>query len=277
MADYLLEPLQFGFMQRGLLASVLVAIICGLLGSFVVLKGLAFIGDALAHASFGGVALAFVLGANIYLGAFVFAIATALGIGVITRRARVRSDTAIGILFSGTFAFGILLISGVEGYTIDLFGYLFGDVLSISGADLWTIAGLGSLVLALVAAFYRQLLFATFDPTVAEASGVPAGALNYLLLGLLGATIVISIQAVGIVLVISLLVTPAATAYLLTRRFHHMILAGMGFGSISAILGIYLSYYLDVASGAAIIIVATAIFFVALAFTGRLRKLADAS
>ena len=275
MAEYLLEPLQFGFMQRGLLASVLVAIICGLLGSFVVLKGLAFIGDALAHASFGGVALAFVLGTNIYLGAFVFAIATALGIGVVTRRGRVRSDTAIGILFSGTFAFGILLISGFEGYTIDLFGYLFGDVLSISGADLWTIAGLGSLVLALVITFYRQLLFVAFDPTVAEASGIPAGALNYLLLGLLGATIVISIQAVGIVLVISLLVTPAATAYLLTKRFHHMILAGMGFGSLSALLGIYLSYYLDVASGAAIILVATAIFFVTLAVTGRTRKLAE--
>lgn len=276
MADYLLEPLQFGFMQRGLLASVLVAIICGLLGSFVVLKGLAFIGDALAHASFGGVALAFVLGINIYLGAFVFAIATALGIGIITRRGRVRSDTAIGILFSGTFAFGILLISGFEGYTIDLFGYLFGDVLSISRADLWTIAILGMLVIMLVIAFYRQLLFVAFDPTVAEASGVPAGALNYLLLGLLGATIVISIQAVGIVLVISLLVTPAATAYLLTKKFHHMILTGMGFGSISALLGIYLSYYLDVASGAAIILVATAIFFLILALTGRGRKLADA-
>jgi ABC-type Mn2+/Zn2+ transport system permease subunit len=277
MVEYLLEPLQFGFMQRGLLASILVAIICGMLGSFVVLKGLAFIGDALAHASFGGVALAFVLGTNIYLGAFVFAIATALGIGVITRRGRVRSDTAIGILFSGTFAFGILLISGFEGYTIDLFGYLFGDVLSISQADLWTIAGLGLLVLALVIAFYRQLLFVAFDPTVAEASGVPAGALNYLLLGLLGATIVISIQAVGIVLVISLLVTPAATAYLLTKKFHHMILAGMGFGSISALLGIYLSYYLDVASGAAIILVATAIFFATLTFAGRARKLADVS
>lgn len=276
MADYLLEPLQFGFMQRGLLASVLVAIICGLLGSFVVLKGLAFIGDALAHASFGGVALAFVLGVNIYLGAFVFAIATALGIGVITRRGRVRSDTAIGILFSGTFAFGILLISGFEGYTIDLFGYLFGDVLSISRADLWTIASLGLLVIVLVIAFYRQLLFVAFDPTVAEASGIPAGALNYLLLGLLGATIVISIQAVGIVLVISLLVTPAATAYLLTKKFHHMIFAGMGFGSISALLGIYLSYYLDVASGAAIILVATAIFFLILALTGRGHKLADA-
>lgn len=275
MVEYLLEPLQFGFMQRGLLASVLVAVICGILGSFVVLKGLAFMGDALAHASFGGVALAFVLGTNIYLGAFVFALATALGIGAITRRGRVRSDTAIGILFSGTFAFGVLLISGVEGYTIDLFGYLFGDVLSISSTDLWIIAGLGLAVLAVVGAFYRQLLFVAFDPTVAMASGLPAGALNYLLLALLGVTIVISIQAVGIVLVISLLVAPAATAHLLTRRFHHMILAGAGFGALSALLGIYLSYYLGVASGAAIILVATALFFVTLALTGRSRKLPE--
>jgi len=275
VVEYLLEPLQFGFMQRGLLASVLVAAICGIMGSFVVLKGLAFIGDALAHASFGGVALAFVLGANIYLGAFVFAVGTALGVGAITRRGRVRSDTAIGILFSGTFAFGILLISRVEAYTIDLFGYLFGDVLSISSADLWIIGSLGLVVLALVGAFYRQLLFVAFDPTVAAASGLPAGALDYLLLGLLGTTIVISIQAVGIVLVISLLVTPAATAYLLTRRFHHMILASMAFGSLAALVGIYLSYYLDVASGAAIILVATAVFFVTLALTGRTRKLSE--
>jgi manganese/iron transport system permease protein len=270
--EHLLEPLEFGFMQRGLLASVLVATICGVLGSFVVLKGLAFIGDALAHASFGGVALAFVLGANIYLGAFVFALATALGIGAISQRDRVSSDTAIGVLFSGTFALGILIISRVDKYTKDLFGYLFGDVLSITATDLWTIAALGLVVLALVAAFYRQLLFVAFDPMVAAASGVPVRALEYLLLALLGATIVTAIQAVGIVLVVALLVTPSATAHLLTRRFHHMILASVAVGSLSALLGIYLSYYLDLASGAAIILVATALFFVTLALTGRARK-----
>jgi manganese/iron transport system permease protein len=275
--DALLEPLQFGFMQRGLLASVLVAIICGVLGSFVVLKGLAFIGDALAHASFGGVALAFVLGANIYLGAFLVAIATALGIGAITRRGRVSSDTAIGVFFSGTFALGILIISRVDNYTTDLFGYLFGDVLSITSADLWTISVLGFVVLLIVAAFYRQLLFVAFDPTVAAASGIPARSLEYLLLALLGVTIVTAIQAVGIVLVVALLVTPSATAYLLTRRFHHMILAGASIGSLSAVLGIYLSYYLDLASGAAIILVATALFFSTLAATGRRRKLLAAS
>lgn len=275
MADYLLDPLSFGFMQRGLAASVLVAVICGVLGSFVVLKGLAFIGDALAHASFGGVALSFVLGANIYIGAFVFAVATALGIGAISRRGLVSSDTAIGVFFAGTFALGILIISRVENYTTDLFGYLFGDVLSITRGDLWSIGILGILVLALVGIFYRQLLFVAFDPTVAAASGIPARAFEYLLLALLGATIVTAIQAVGIVLVVALLVTPAATAYLLTRRVHHMIGAAAALGSLSALLGIYLSYYADVASGAAIILVATAIFaavFAARSLSGRLRS-----
>ena len=275
MADYLLGPLEFGFMQRGLLASVLVAVICGILGSFVVLKGLAFIGDALAHASFGGVALAFVLGANVYLGAFVFALATALGIGAITQRGRISSDTAIGVLFSGTFALGILIISRADSYTVDLFGYLFGDVLSITVDDLWTIGALGIVVLALVAVFYRQLLFVAFDPTVAAASGIQTRGLEYLLLALLGVTIVTAIQAVGIVMVVALLVTPSATAYLFTRRFHHMILASVAVGSLSALLGIYLSYYLDVASGAAIILVATALFFVALALSSRPPKLSD--
>ena len=277
MLEHLLEPLQFGFMQRGLVAAVLVAAVCGILGSFVVLKGLAFIGDALAHASFGGVALAFVLGANIYLGAFVFALATAFGIGAVSRRGRVSFDTAIGVLFSGTFALGILIISRVDRYTTDLFAYLFGDVLSITEEDLWTIAALGLVVLALVAAFYRQLLFAAFDPTVAAASGIPARFLEYLLLALLGVTIVTAIQAVGIIMVVALLVTPSATAYLFASRFHHMILASVAVGSFSALLGIYLSYYLDLASGAAIILVATALFFVTLALTGRARKLSAIS
>lgn len=268
MVESLLEPLQFGFVQRGIVASVLVAVVCGVLGSFVVLKKLAFIGDALAHASFGGVALAFVLGLNVYVGAFVFALATALGIGAVTERGRVSSDTAIGVLFSGTFAFGILIISRVDEYTTDLFGYLFGDVLSITRSDLWMMASLGLVVLALVAVFYRQLLFVAFDPAVAAASGLPARSLEYLLLALLGITIVTAIQAVGIVLVVALLVTPAATAYLLTRRFHRMMLLSSGIGGLSAVLGIYLSYYLDLASGAAIILVATVFFFAALVLTG---------
>lgn len=268
----LIEPLQFGFMQRGLVASVLVAVICGILGSFVVLKGLAFIGDALAHASFGGVAIAFVLGLNIYLGAFVFAIATALGIGAITRRGRVTSDTAIGVFFSGTFALGILIVSRIEGYTTDLFGYLFGDVLSITRSDLLAIGALGIVVFLLLAIFYRQLVFAAFDPTVAAASGLRAGALNYLLLVLLGATIVTAIQAVGIIMVVAMLVTPAATAYLFGPRFPYMISASAAIGALAAVLGIYVSYYLDVASGAAIILVATVLFVGVFVVTGMHQK-----
>jgi len=271
LLEPLVEPLQFGFMQRGLAASVLVAVICGILGSFVVLKGLAFIGDALAHASFGGVAIAFVLGLNIYLGAFAFALATAFGIGAITRRGRVTTYTAIGIFFSGTFALGILIVSRIEGYTTDLFGYLFGDVLSITSPDLVAIGALGIVVLLLLAVFYRQLVFAAFDPTVAAASGLRAGALDYLLLALLGATIVTAIQAVSIVMVVAMLVTPAATAYLFSPRFSYMISASAGVGALAAGVGIYVSYYLDVASGAAIVLSATAIFLVAFAVTGKAR------
>lgn len=262
LINFLVTPLEMGFMQRGLLAAVLVAIIGGILGSFVILKGLAFMGDAMAHASFGGVALAFVLGGSLYIGGLIFALATALGVGLLSRRGRVSSDTAIGVLFSGTFAFGIMLISRVQSYTTDLFGYLFGDVLSISRTDIYIMGTLGVVVLLTVIALYRQLLFVVFDPTVAAASGLPAGTLDYLLLALIGITIVTSLQAVGVVLVVAFLVTPAATAYLFTTRFHHMMLASVGIGALSAILGIYLSYYLDVASGAAIILVATAFFLI---------------
>lgn len=262
LINFLVTPLEMGFMQRGLLAAVLVAIIGGILGSFVILKGLAFMGDAMAHASFGGVALAFVLGGSLYIGGLIFALATALGVGVLSRRGRVSSDTAIGVLFSGTFAFGIMLISRVQSYTTDLFGYLFGDVLSISRTDIYIMGTLGVIVLLTVIALYRQLLFVVFDPTVAAASGLPAGTLDYLLLALIGITIVTSLQAVGVVLVVAFLVTPAATAYLFTTRFHHMMLASVSIGALSAILGIYFSYYLDVASGAAIILVATAFFLI---------------
>lgn len=277
MVEFLLQPLDLAFMQRALLISVLVAIVCGILGSFVVLKGLAFIGGALSHASFGGMAVAFVLGANIYLGAFVFALGAAFSIGAITERGRVRSDTALGVIFSSTFAFGILVISRTDSYVSDLLGYLFGDVLSITPVDLWTVGALGIVVLVLVGVFYRQLLFVTFDPTGAAACGVPARFLEYLLLVLLSMTVVVAIQAVGIIMVVAMLVIPSATAYLLTRRLHHMIAASAAIGSLSALIGVYVSYYLNVASGAAIILIATALFLAVLSLTGRRRKLSGGS
>jgi ABC-type Mn2+/Zn2+ transport system permease subunit len=265
MLEFLIAPFEFGFMQRALIGSVLVGAICALVGTYVVLRGLAFVGDALSHAAFPGVVIAYLLKANIHLGAAIFTVLTALGIGLVSRRGRVSYDTAIGILFAGAFALGVLLMSRIRGYTVDLFSFLFGNVLGISRQDLFLAGILGTIVALTIFLFYKELLLLSFDPTIAEAMGYPVQALNYLLLSLIALTIVISIQAVGIILVVALLVTPSATAYLLTNRFSRMMLLGILFAALAAVSGLYLSYYLNVASGAAIVLVSTCLFFLVLA------------
>jgi ABC-type Mn2+/Zn2+ transport system permease subunit len=265
MLEFLIAPFEFGFMQRALIGSVLVGAICALVGTYVVLRGLAFVGDALSHAAFPGVVIAYLLKANIHLGAAIFTVLTALGIGLVSRRGRVSYDTAIGILFAGAFALGVLLMSRIRGYTVDLFSFLFGNVLGISRQDLFLAGILGTIVALTIFLFYKELLLLSFDPTIAEAMGYPVQALNYLLLGLIALTIVISIQTVGIILVVALLVTPSATAYLLTNRFSRMMLLGILFAALAAVSGLYLSYYLNVASGAAIVLVSTCLFFLVLA------------
>jgi len=265
MLEFLIAPFEFGFMQRALIGSVLVGAICALVGTYVVLRGLAFVGDALAHAAFPGVVIAYLLKANIHLGATIFAVVTALGIGLVSRRGRVSYDTAIGILFAGAFALGVLLMSRIQGYTVDLFSFLFGNVLGISRQDLFLVGILGAIVVLTILVFYKELLLLSFDPTTAEAMGYPVQALNYLLLSLIALTIVISIQAVGIILVVALLVTPSATAYLLTNRFSRMMMLGILFAALAAVIGLYLSYYVNVASGAAIVLVSTCLFFLVLA------------
>ena len=261
MLDVLAAPLQYGFMQRALLGGILVGTVCAVIGTYVVLRGLAFIGDALAHAAFPGVVIAYMLKANIYLGAAIFTVATALGIGFVSRRARTSYDTSIGILFAGAFALGVLLMSTIQGYTADLFSFLFGNVLGISKTDLALAGVLAAIVVLAVAACYKELLLLSFDSTLAAAMGYPVQALNYLLLSLVALTIVVSIQAVGIVLVVALLVTPSATAYLLTERFLRMMALGVLFSVLAIVLGLYLSFYLNVASGAAIVLVSTCVFF----------------
>jgi ABC-type Mn2+/Zn2+ transport system permease subunit len=265
MIEYIVAPFEFGFMQRALLGGVLVGAICALVGTYVVLRGLAFVGDALAHAAFPGVVIAYLLEGSIDLGAAIFSLATALAIGLVSRRGRVSYDTAIGILFAGAFALGVLLMSTIHGYTVDLFSFLFGNVLGISERDLLLVAALGGTVVLTIILFYKELLLLSFDPTVAEAMGYPVQALNYLLLALIALTIVISIQAVGIILVVALLVTPSATAYLLTERFFRMMVLGVLLAALAAVIGLYLSYYLNVASGAAIVLVSTCLFFLVLA------------
>jgi manganese/iron transport system permease protein len=270
-------PMAYGFMQRGLVAAVLVGVLCAVMGTFVVLKGLAFIGDAVSHATFPGLVIAYMLGLPLYLGGAIAAVAVSLAIGVVSRRGRLRFDTAVGILFAGSFAFGIALFSTIKNYVADLLGYLLGNVLGISLGDLVQVAILGAIVLAVVLLLRKELLFSTFDPLGAAASGLPVAGLEYLLLALLGVTIVVSIQAVGIIMVVAMLVTPPATAQLIVVRLSRMMALAALLASISAIVGLYASFYLNLASGASIVLVETIVFVVALLFGPRTGVLSRAS
>ena len=260
----LVDPLAYGFMQRALVAAVIVGIVCAVTGTFVVLKGLAFIGDAISHAAFPGLVIAYLIGAPLYIGGSIAGVATALAIGLVSRRGRLRFDTAVGVLFAGTFAFGVLLFSTIQGYVADLLGYLIGNVLGIGVSDLVQVAVLGGIVVVIVIALRKELLFTTFDPLGAAASGLPVAALEYLLLALLGVTVVVSIQAVGIIMVVAMLVTPAATAQLTVVGFTRMMALAVGLAAASAVVGLYLSFYLNLASGATIVLVETILFTFAL-------------
>jgi manganese/iron transport system permease protein len=266
---FLLDPLSYAFMRNGLIAAVLVGVVCAVMGTFVVLKGLAFIGDAISHAAFPGLVIAYIIGAPLYIGGAIAAVVTALAIGLVARRGRLRFDTAVGVLFAGTFAFGVMLFSTIKGYVTDLLGYLLGNVLGIGLGDLIQVAVLGGIVLVIVLAVRKELLFATFDPLGAAASGLPVARLEYLLLALLGVTIVVSIQAVGIIMVVAMLVTPAATAQLVVVRFGRMMAIAVGLAAVSAVVGLYLSFYLNLASGASIVLVETLGFAIALALGPR--------
>lgn len=258
--DIVREPWTFEFMRRGLLAAVIVSVVAGVVGSFVVLRGMAFIGDALPHASFGGVAVAFALGANLQLGGAVAVILCALAIGFLGGRRLVRFDTAIGLTFIGAFALGILIVSRQEGYVVDLFGFVFGNVLGVTWTDIWIAAVVGSLIVAAVVLLYKELLFTAYDPTMAAASGVPVAAMEYGLLVLIGLAVVIALKVMGIVLVLAMLVAPASSAQLLTRRLSSMMLVASGLGAGSAVIGLYVAWYVDASASASIVLTATAVF-----------------
>jgi ABC-type Mn2+/Zn2+ transport system permease subunit len=269
MVDQLLHPLTLGFMQRALVASVLVGALTALVGSYVVLKGLAFIGDAISHAAFPGIVVAFMLKLPIYPGAIVAALLTALGVGWVSRRAALRLDTSIGVLFAGAFAAGVLLISTIKGYVGDLMSFLFGNVLAVTNSDLVIVAVLSLLVVLALAATYKEMLFATFDPLGAQAAGYPVGLLEYGLLVLVALAIAVSIQVVGIILVVAMLVTPAATAQLLTKRFGDLLVLAVVLSVLESIVGLFLSFYGNWASGATIVLVQTAVFGVVLLMSPR--------
>jgi ABC-type Mn2+/Zn2+ transport system permease subunit len=266
MTDWLLDPLRHTFMQHAFIAIVLVGIICGVTGTFVTLRGLAFMGDALAHAIFPGVVIAYIFGGNFLIGALIAAVVVSFGIGLISQSSRLTNDTAIGVLFAGGFALGIALISAQRTYVRDLSNFLLGSILGVSRDDLFLTGAVGLLVLGVIAYFRRELTIVAFDRTFAQATGINLWAFDQLFLILLSLAIVISLQTVGNILVLAMLVTPAATARLLTDRLRVMVVLSATIGAVSGVVGLYLSYHLSIASGASVVLVATGVFAVVFLF-----------
>ena len=264
-----IEPFSYPFMTRALIAAVIVGVVCPILGTYVVLRGMAFFGDALAHIILPGVVIAFLLGWPLVLGALIIGVFAALLIGYISRRSDIKEDAAIGVVFAGAFALGVALISLQRSYAVDLTHILFGDLLGVTSSDLWFMAALAIVVLLTIFAFYKEFLVLSFDPLLASTLRLPVTFLQYLLLVLLSLVIVLSIRAVGVALVLAMLVTPASAAYLLTRRLPTMMVLGAFIGVTSAVMGLLLSFYLDIASGPAIVRIETAIFALVFIFAPR--------
>ncbi len=271
MAEWLIEPLGYAFIVRGLVAGVLAGISCAALSAFIVWRGMAFVGDALAHAILPGIVVAFMVGASLFVGALVAAVLTSVGIGVISRHGSMREDTAIGVMFTGFFALGVLLLSRIATYR-DLNHILFGNILGVSRGDLLAMAGITLFVLAAIAVFYKEILVTSFDSAHAVVIGLSPGIVRYGLLLLIALTVVVGVQTVGVVLVLALLVTPAAAASLLAQRLPKIMLLGVAFAIVSAVVGFYGSYYADLSSGAAIVLTLTAIFVVAFILSPKRRS-----
>lgn len=268
---WLAEPFSYPFMLRGLAAALTVGVVCPVLGAYVVLRGMAFFGDALAHIILPGVVAAFLLGWPLVSGALIVGVVAALAVGAISRRSKIKEDTAIGVVFAGCFALGIAMLSSRRGYAVDLSHILFGNLLGVSQQDVLLIAGLGLLALLAVLAFYKEFLVLSFDPLLAVTLRLPVQRLQNLMLILLAVVIVVSIQAVGVALVLAMLITPAAAASMLTRRLPIMMLVGAAIGALSAVIGLYFSYYTNLASGPAIVLTATAAFVLAFLFSRQRR------
>ena len=271
MIDWINDPWQFEFMRRALLAGALVAMASSVVGAFVVIKGLAFLTDAVAHTSLAGAAIAFLAGGGsvaISLGAAVAAGATAIGVSILTR-ARLREDTAIGLLFAALFAFGILLISRARNYTLELSSFLVGNILTVPTEDIIVMGALASVVLIVMVIFYREMLFVAYDPTMAAAAGIPVPLVQTGLMVLVALAAVAAFRLVGVVLVMAMLVAPAATAALVVRRVPLIMVGGAVFGILSVVVGLYASFHADVAAGPAIVVTSVAFFLIVFALSPR--------
>lgn len=256
----------YDFLQKALITSVMVGIISGIIGSFIVLRGMSLMGDAISHAVLPGVAISYMLGISYFYGAVVAGVLAAIGMGAISQNSRIKTDASIGIVFSAALALGIILITKAQSAT-DLTKILFGNVLHVRTSDMWLTAGISVLVILVVIVFYKELLISTFDETMAEVYGLNTRMIHYGLMIMLTLVSVASLQTVGVILVVSMLITPASTAYLLTDRLSVMVVLSAAFGALSAVVGIYFSYIYDLPSGPVIAIAATILFVFVMIFS----------
>ncbi|TAJ09975.1 MAG: metal ABC transporter permease [Nitrospirae bacterium] len=273
----MIEMLTYDFMQRSLLAAALVGAVCSVIGVFVVLRGLAFIGAGTAHAAFAGVALAYLLGVSPLPLAIVFGLATVWITGVMEEQGRMKLDVSIGILYTATMALAILFIGLMKGYNAEVYGYLFGSVLSVTPEELRVIGLLSLLVVGVIVVFAKELYFIAFDQDMAEASGVPARRIFYLLLTLIALTVVISLKTVGAILVFAMVLIPASTAYQLTHSLRQMTIYAVLIGTVCAVGGVMVSYWWDLPSGPAIVLLATTVFFLSVFFSPKRVRRAPAA
>ena len=261
--DLIIEPFQYKFMIRALVVCVLVGVMCPFLGAHVINREMGFMGDALAHAVMPGMVAAYAVGFSPLIGAIPTGVVVALTIGYMVKKSNISSDTSIGILFTGLFALGLVMLSLIGGTGIDVEDILLGQVMSTSTTDVYVTIGLTGLALGLMVLFYKQMVFVGFDFEGATVAGIPAAKIDYLLLVLLSVVIVVTLQVVGIILVVGMLITPASASSLITRRFSTVIFVGVLFGVISAVVGLYISYYFNLPSGPSIALTSTVIFILA--------------
>ncbi|ARK20991.1 metal ABC transporter permease [Sporosarcina ureae] len=264
--EFIQDLMTYSFLQKALITSVMVGVICGVIGSFIVLRGMALMGDAISHAVLPGIAISYMLGINYFYGAVLTGVLTAFGIGAISQNSRIKNDSSIGIVFSAFFALGIILITRAKSAT-DLTQILFGNVLSVRTSDMWLTLIIGSVVILVVVLFFKELLVSSFDETMAAAYGLKTQLIHYTIMFLLTLVTVASLQTVGVILVVSLLITPASTAYLLTNRLSIMVVLAAFFGAVSSIIGLYFSFLYNMPSGPVIALAATAIFILAFLFS----------
>lgn len=265
--EILIEPFQFEFFRNGLMVAVLVGGLCGLIGVYIVLRGMSYIGHGLSHAIFGGAVVAFVMSWNFYLGAGLWGFLAAVLINQTARRTKINADAAIGVITTASFAVGVALISRYRRFTQSFDAALFGNILGVTTADLWVVTGVTLLVALAIFFLYKQLLFMTFDAEVARVYGVKTEWIDTLFALILAAALIASMQILGVTLIAAALVIPAITARLLTDSFNRMILLSVFMGALSGFVGMYLSFYIDVASGAGIVLLQAAIFSLALLFS----------